>query len=258
MIRRIIHIDEGLCAAACHEGAIGMIDGKAKLLRDDYCDGLGDCLPACPTGAITFEEREAAAYDESAVLENKKNRQQQETLPCGCPGSQSREIRRGEALKTACATENATANTNANIAINTNATTDTITSATTNATTNAESQLRQWPVQIKLAPVNASYFDHAALLIAADCTAYAYGNFHHDFIRGKVTLIGCPKLDSVDYSEKLTEIIRQNEIKSVTIVRMEVPCCGGIERAAVTALKNSGKFIPWQVVTISTDGRILE
>ncbi|WP_455619498.1 4Fe-4S dicluster domain-containing protein [Eisenbergiella sp.] len=236
MVRKIIHIDEekcngcGLCAAACHEGAIGMIEGKARLLRDDYCDGLGDCLPACPTGAISFVEREAAAYDEGAVLENKKKKMQPEgeAVSGGCPGSRVRELRRQETHRPEQAMEV------------------------------VPSKLRQWPVQIKLAPVNAPYFDGASLLIAADCTAYAYGNFHQDFIRGKVALIGCPKLDSVDYSEKLTEIIRQNDIKSLTIVRMEVPCCGGIEHAAVTALKNSGKFIPWQVVTISTDGRILD
>lgn len=235
MIRKIIQIDEdkcigcGLCAEACHEGAIGMVDGKAKLLRDDYCDGLGDCLPACPTNAISFVEREAAAYDEAAVLANKakKMNKQGETLPCGCPGSQSRAIQRESDCS--CSTP-----------------------------TPVTSQLRQWPVQIKLAPVNAPYFDNANLLIAADCTAYAYANFHQDFIRNRITLVGCPKLDAGDYSEKLTEIIRNNNIKSVTVVRMEVPCCGGIERAAVTALQNSGKFIPWQVVTISTDGRILD
>ena len=234
MIRRIIHIDEekcngcGLCAKACHEGAVGMVNGKAKLLRDDYCDGLGDCLPACPTGAITFVEREAAAYDEAAVKAHMEARKTQENCaPAGgCPGSRIQMLNR---TAPAAATVSA-----------------------------APSQLRQWPVQIKLAPIQAPYFNGANLLIAADCTAYAYGNFHQDFIRGKVTLIGCPKLDSVDYSEKLTEIIRQNDIKSVTVVRMEVPCCGGIQNAVVTALKNSGKFIPWQVVTISTDGRILE
>ena len=196
MIRRIIQIDEekcngcGACAAACHESAIGMVDGKAKLLRDDYCDGLGDCLPACPTGAITFVEREAAAYDEAAVIRNQRS-------------------------------------------------------------------LQQWPVQIKLVPTSAPYFDGAKLLIAADCTAYAYASFHEDFKNEKIVLVGCPKLDSIDYSEKLEEIIRSNNITEVTIVRMEVPCCGGLEMAAKRALQNSGKFIPWQVATISVDGKIL-
>ena len=196
MIRRIIQIDEekcngcGACAAACHESAIGMVDGKAKLLRDDYCDGLGDCLPACPTGAITFVEREAAAYDEAAVIRNQR-------------------------------------------------------------------PLQQWPVQIKLVPTSAPYFDGAKLLIAADCTAYAYASFHEDFKNEKIVLVGCPKLDSVDYSEKLEEIIRSNNVTEVTIVRMEVPCCGGLEMAAKRALQNSGKFIPWQVATISVDGKIL-
>lgn len=241
MIRKIININEekcngcGLCAQACHEGAIGMVDGKAKLLRDDYCDGLGDCLPACPTGAITFVEREAAAYDEAAVMENKRKMQENADKPlsCGCPGSQSRQIHREKPAASPLTPSGGSARS-------------------------TDSQLRQWPVQIKLAPVNAPYFNGAHLLVAADCTAYAYGNFHQDFIRGKITLIGCPKLDEGDYSEKLTEIIKNNAIKSLTIVRMEVPCCGGIERAAVTALQNSGKFIPWQVVTISTDGRILD
>ena len=207
MIRRIIEIDEdkcngcGACAAACHEGAIGMVDGKAKLLRDDYCDGLGDCLPTCPTGAIRFVEREAAAYDEQAVLENQKK-----AAPAGIQPS----------------------------------------------------QLEQWPCQIKLVPVNAPYFQGAKLLIAADCTAYAYANVHQEFMRGKVTIIGCPKLDDVDYSEKLTQILENNDIKSVTILCMEVPCCGGLEMAAKKALKESGKFIPWQVVTISIDGKILD
>ncbi len=236
MIRRIIQIDRekcngcGACAEACHEGAIAMVDGKAELMRDDYCDGLGDCLPACPTGAITFVEREAAAYDEQAVMENKQKKMRKEgmTLPCGCPGSQSRQIKRVEEPHAGaqCAAQ--------------------------------ESRLSQWPVQIKLVPVNAPYFDGAKLLIAADCTAYAYAAFHERFMRGHITLVGCPKLDSVDYAEKLTEIIRENDVKSVTVVRMEVPCCGGLERAAVTALKNSGKFIPWQVVTVTLDGRLKE
>ncbi len=239
MKRRIIEIDEekcngcGACAEACHEGAIAMVDGKAKLMRDDYCDGLGDCLPACPAGAITFVEREAVAYDEKAVMENKRKKMQEKmkkegmTLPCGCPGSQSRKIEHAE-----CDNEDI-------------------------SYTKTVSRLSQWPVQIKLVPVNAPYFDGAKLLIAADCTAYAYAAFHEKFIKGHITLVGCPKLDSVDYSEKLTEIIRNNEIKSVTVVRMEVPCCGGLEQAAKNALKQSGKFIPWQVVTISTNGEIL-
>lgn len=228
MVRRIIEINEekcngcGACADACHEGAIGMVNGKAKLLRDDYCDGLGDCLPTCPTGAITFVEREAAAYDEAAVLANK----QKHSCPSGgCPGAAAKAL----PVRTEAA-----------------------------APTRSESQLRQWPVQIKLAPIHAPWFDGAKLLIAADCTAYAYANFHQDFIKDHVTLVGCPKLDAVDYSVKLTEIIRNNDIQSVAVVRMEVPCCGGIEFAVKRALQDSGKFIPWQVVTISTDGRILD
>lgn len=236
MIRRIIKIDEEkcngceLCVNACHEGAIGMVDGKARLLRDDYCDGLGDCLPTCPTGAISFEEREALEYDEEAVKKNMLKKQQSEKLPCGCPGSNSKKIVRDKSNQQ-------------NIS---------------NTSVKAESMLTQWPVQIKLAPVNAPYFDNAKLLIAADCSAYAYGDFHKDFIKDHITLIGCPKLDSVDYSEKLYEIISNNDIKSITLTRMEVPCCGGIEHALKEALKKSGKFIPWHVVTISTDGRIID
>ena len=232
MIRKIIKIDEekcngcGACASACHEGAIEMINGKAKLTREDYCDGLGDCLPACPTNAITFEEREAPAYNEAAVLASKQQKEH-ESLPCGCPGTQSKEIKRE---RCECTTQSPS----------------------------VSSQLSQWPVQIKLVPVRAPYFEGANLLIAADCTAYAYGNFHNEFIRNRITLIGCPKLDEGEYTEKLTEIIKNNNIKSVTIVRMEVPCCGGIEYAAQRALQFSGKFIPWQVVTISTDGKILD
>lgn len=237
MIRKIVQIDEekcngcGACAEACHEGAIGMVNGKAKLLRDDYCDGLGDCLPTCPTGAISFVEREAAAYDEKAVQENIRKKQEQSHTSAvphgGCPGSRMQRIQRSQ--------ESARSNP-----------------------VSAESQLGQWPCQIKLVPVNAPYFDGAKLLIAADCSAYAYARMHDEFMRGKITIIGCPKLDSVDYSEKLTQIIQNNNIQSVTIVRMEVPCCGGLEMAAKKALQSSGKFIPWQVVTISIDGKILE
>jgi Fe-S-cluster-containing hydrogenase component 2 len=231
MIRKIINIDEekcngcGACASACHEGAIEMIDGKAKLTKDNYCDGLGDCLPACPTGAISFTEREAAAYDEKAVAASKAV---QKPLPCGCPGSNSKAIHHSNS------------------------------ESSQSPSTSVGSRLSQWPVQIKLAPINAPYFDAANLLVAADCSAYAYGNFHNDFIKNRITLIGCPKLDEGDYSEKLTAIIKNNNIKSVTVVRMEVPCCGGIENAVKTALMNSGKFIPWNVVTITTDGKIAE
>jgi Fe-S-cluster-containing hydrogenase component 2 len=233
MLRKIIKIDEekcngcGLCAAACHEGAIGMEKGKAKLLRDDYCDGLGDCLPVCPAGAIGFEVREAAEYDEAAVKRNKLKREG-EALPCGCPGTESKFIRREREC------EAFDADTNEN-----------------------RSRLSQWPVQIKLVPANAPYFTDANLLIAADCTAYARGDFHDRFIRNRVTLIGCPKLDEGDYSDKLAEIIKNNSIKSVTIVRMDVRCCGGMENAVKKALQKSGKFIPWQVVTVSADGRII-
>ena len=230
MIRKIIKIDEekcngcGICAQACHEGAIDIADGKAKLLREDYCDGLGDCLPVCPTGAITFEEREAAAYNEAAVKEAQAKK---ERLACGCPGTASKSIKRNDA-------------------------------SAYNGRINLQSELSQWPVQIKLVPANAPYFNGANLLVAADCTAYAYADFHSKFIKNKITLIGCPKLDSVDYTDKLTEIIKNNDIKRVTIVRMEVPCCGGIENSAKTAIQNSKKFIPWSVVTISTDGNIIE
>ena len=228
-----------------------MVNGKAKLIRDDYCDGLGNCLPACPTGAITFEQREALPYDEAAVMANMAASQAQANLAqaqqaeaakltitkpvhaghsCSCPGSKSKTIQRSSQ-------DTAAANQMSQI---------------------PQSQLRQWPVQIKLVPVNAPYFEGANLLIAADCCAFAYGNFHQEFIRNRITLVGCPKLDDVDYTEKLTAILTHNNIKSLTITRMEVPCCGGIEHAAKRALQASGKFIPWQVVTISTDGRIVE
>ncbi|EGT5043718.1 4Fe-4S ferredoxin [Clostridioides difficile] len=238
MMRKIIKIDEekcngcGLCVEACHEEAIGMVNGKAKLLRDDYCDGLGDCLPTCPTNAISFEYREAAEYDEAAVKANMEAKKaQKKTLACGCPGSQSKSINRE--------ISNSTSISNDIVEIK-------------------GSQLNQWPVQIKLVPTNASYLKNASLLIAADCTAYAYGNFHNKFMKNKVTLIGCPKLDEVDYAEKLTEILKENDIKNIVVTRMEVPCCGGIVNAVKTALQNSGKMIPWQIVTISVDGKIVD
>ena len=226
MIRRIITIDEdkcngcGLCAKACHEGAIGMVDGKAKLMREDYCDGMGDCLPACPMNAITFVEREAPAYNEAAVLAAKKAK---ESHPGGCPGSANMTIQPIEPA----------------------------------AFSNVSSQLQNWPVQIKMAPVNAPYFEGADLLIAADCTAYAYGNFHSEFMKNKVTLIGCPKLDAVNYAEKLTQIFQYNNIRSITVTRMTVPCCGGLPFAVKNALAASGKNIPLNIVTISPDGKII-
>ena len=240
MVRKIIEIDRdkcngcGACASACHEGAIGMVEGKARLLREDYCDGLGDCLPACPTGAITFVEREAAAYDQAAVQAAQAAQGEGRPAPAahahgaGCPGARAMELRpRPEAGPAPEGPAPA-------------------------------SQLRQWPVQIKLVPTQAPYYQGSRLLIAADCTAYAYAAFHRQFIRGHITLVGCPKLDGVDYAEKLGEILRRNDIKSVHIVRMEVPCCGGLEQAVRQALQSSGKLIPWQVTVISTDGRILE
>lgn len=232
MIRNIIKINEdkcvgcGLCINACHEGAIGLVDGKAKLLRDDYCDGLGNCLPVCPTNAISFEQREANSYNKE-IAPKRVMAKQAEPLACGCPGSNMQTINRKQPKMTLN-----------NPVINT--------------------QLRQWPVQIQLVPINAPYFENANLLISADCAAYAYGNFHAKFMKNKVTIIGCPKLDECDYTEKLTEIIRQNNIKTVTIVRMEVPCCGGIEYATIEALRASNKMIPWQVITITTDGNIVE
>jgi ferredoxin len=235
VIRKMVTIDEekcngcGLCIDACHEGALELVDGKARLVSESYCDGLGDCLPACPTGAITIQEREADPYDEEAVLQRMQSEKDcaLQELPCGCPGTQAKAIERR-------------------------------TPEVQNQPVAIESQLAQWPCQIKLVPVNAPYFDNAHLLVAADCTAYAYANIHNDFMRNKVTIIGCPKLDFVDYSEKLTAILKAHNIKSVTVLRMSVPCCGGIVNAVKKALLESGKMIPWQVVTISTDGRILE
>lgn len=260
MKRKIVEIDEtkctgcGLCANACHEGAIAMVDGKAKLVKDDYCDGMGDCLPECPAGAIKIVEREAAAYDEKAVQERKMAKMQEQMKaggmalhpeghtppPGGCPGKAMRTFNRtgGPGSVPAVA--------------------DTEVGPPDSRLPIPQSQLAQWPCQIRLVPVKAPFFQGAKLLIAADCTAYAYANFHQEFMRGKVTIVGCPKLDPVDYSEKLTEILRENDIKSVTIVRMEVPCCGGLEMAAKKALQTSGKFIPWQVVTLSLDGRIID
>lgn len=239
MIRRIIEIDRekctgcGLCAAACHEGAIGMEGGKAVLLRDDYCDGLGDCLPACPAGAITFVEREAAAYDEAAVQAHMAVRRASgcagsapQTM--GCPGSAARAV-------PAPSGEDAPAPAGG-----------------------VRSRLGQWPIQIQLLPIQAPFYQGARLLIAADCTAFARADFHERFMKGRVTMIGCPKLDEGDYADKLTELLRLNDIREVTVVRMEVPCCGGIQRAAETALRNSGKAIPLQVVTLSRDGRVLD
>ena len=254
MKRKIITIDEeacngcGLCVEACHEGAIGLINGKARLLRDDYCDGLGNCLPVCPTGAITFEEREAAAFDEEAVKRKIAAAQalkaQKKTAPPmgGCPGSRFGFLNKKPAA--APLEEGADFGEES--------------PAQAPASRPAQSHLNQWPVQIKLLPVNAPCFDGAKLLIAADCTAFSYGDFHNKFMKGKVTLIGCPKLDEGDYTEKLTAILSNNDIKSLTIVRMEVPCCGGLAQAAVNALRNSGKMIPWEIVTLSVDGRILE
>ncbi|MGI5891815.1 MAG: ATP-binding protein [Bacillota bacterium] len=236
MIRKIIKIDPekcngcGLCVSACHEGAIGLVDGKAQLLREDYCDGLGDCLPACPTNAISFETREAAEYDEKAVQEN-MNKKARPAVPCACPGSQAKVFEKdAEATNSQEATKE----------------------------TDRPSQLKQWPVQIKLVNPCAPYLDNAHILIAADCCAYAHGNFHDKYMKNKITLIGCPKLDEGDYADKLTEILNNNEIKSITVARMEVPCCGGIVNAVKEALKNSGKQIPWQIVNIATNGKIVE
>jgi len=258
MKRKIVQIAEekctgcGLCVDACHEGALQLVNGKARLISESYCDGLGNCLPECPAGAITIEERDAADFDEEAVqkqIETDVERSGPEAscgcaeaegapvpkdapgkLACGCPGSSARLIERGECAHQAAASQQAAV---------------------------PASQLRQWPCQIKLVPVNAPYLDNADLLVAADCTAYAHANIHSDFMRGRITLIGCPKLDDTDYAEKLTEILRAHEIRSVKVLRMEVPCCGGIVTAVKQAIIGSGRMIPWGVVTIGTDGRIV-
>ena len=237
MIRKIVTIDEnkctgcGLCVTACHEGALRLVDGKARLISETYCDGLGACLPECPAGAITVQEREAEAFDQAAVESQVREQElpSTESQTCGCPGSQARMIAKRPAEQ-----------------------------IPTPAATLSQSELRQWPCQIKLVPVDAPYFENARLLVAADCTAYAYANIHQEFMRNKITLIGCPKLDADDYSEKLTEILKRHQIKSVTVLRMEVPCCGGISHAVQQALQNSGKMIPWNVVIIGTDGSIIE
>lgn len=234
MIRKIVRIDEekcngcGVCVDACHEGALQMINGKAKLVSESYCDGLGDCLPECPAGAITIEEREADAFDEEAVKQNMKKEQANQNTECGCPGSRAISLKMNRKNQSAPAKEPAV------------------------------SQLGQWPCQIKLVPVNAPYFNNAHLLIAADCAAFAYANIHNDFMKNKITLIGCPKLDDVDYSTKLAEIIKRNDIQSVTVLRMSVPCCGGLAYSVKQALIQSGKMIPWRIVVIDTDGTILD
>lgn len=244
MVRQIIEINEelcngcGLCVNACHEGAIGLVHGKAKLLRDDYCDGLGNCLPVCPVDAITFVEREALEYNEEEVKKNmeiaanEKAKGKEEVKFSGCPGSMAKRIKHSNTEESQDKRKESPGQ--------------------------IESRLGQWPVQIQLVPVNAPYFDGANLLIAADCCAYSHGSFHEDYMKGKITIIGCPKLDEVSYAEKLTQIIKNNDIKSITVTRMEVPCCGGIVEAVKQALIQSGKMIPWQVVIISTQGEILE
>lgn len=237
MKRKIVHIDEekcngcGLCIEACHEGALQLVNGKAKLVSESYCDGLGDCLPECPIGAITIVEREATPFDEEAVKKHlaRKNAANPSSLPCGCPGTQARSLNKEKTP-----------------------------APYPQPVKNVQSELRQWPCQLKLVPVNAPYLDNAHLLIAADCTAYAYAGLHRDFMRNRITLIGCPKLDDGDYTDKIAAILENHEIKSITVLRMEVPCCGGIVNAVKNALLKSGKMIPWQVVTISVDGNIIE
>lgn len=272
MLRQIIEIDEDLCIgcelciSACNEGAIGIVDGKAKLLRDDYCDGLGNCLPNCPTGAISFIQKETLPFDKAAVLEKMKKTLENENVPQvsgGCPGSAVMSINRNSESYIheghgCCSGDEHSHDEDHDCQCEGSSQKVMKKEVASGNNTVIESELRQWPVQIKLMPLKSPLYENANLLIAADCAAYAYGDFHRDFMRNKVAIIGCPKLDDGDYTEKLTEIIRHNDIKSVTIVRMQVPCCGGLERAGKMALQASGKFIPWNVVTISTDGRIIE
>ena len=223
MIRKIVNIDSekcngcGACASACHEGAIVMIDGKARLIKEDYCDGLGDCLPACPADAIQIIEREAAAYDHEAVM-NRLEAMKDPVLRAAIEKAELFDLTKTEPVP---------------------------------------SQLKTFPIQLKLVPIRAAFFNGCKLLIAADCTAYAYGNFHQDFIKDHVTLIGCTKLDAANYAEKLAEIFRQNDIREITVTRMTVPCCGGMEMAVRQAIASSGKDIPVQTVTIDTDGAIV-
>ena len=282
MIRTIIKIDEdrcdgcGMCVIACHESAIAIIDGKARLIRDDFCDGLGNCLPACPTGAISFEEREAAAFDEAAVLANIQGRQHEheacgcpsadaksiehkhvdEHEACGCPGADAKSIECGDSRGSRGTGDGGSSRGGRGTGDGGDSG-DSRGEASTQQQAVVETHLNQWPTQMKLVPPNAPFFYNADLLIAADCAAYVYGDFHHDYMKDRITLIGCPKLDDVDYSEKLTAILKMNTIKSITVVRIEVPCCGGIEGAVRTALRNCGKSIPLQAVTISVEGKVL-
>lgn len=242
MKRKIVSIDRekcngcGLCVDACHEGAIKLEDGKAHLISDEYCDGLGDCLPECPAGAISIIERESSPYDEELVKKKRAEKSElnsKESLPCGCPGTAAKKIVRKPTINN-------------------------VPSVKKEENCKIQSELMQWPVQLKLVNVNAPYFENADLLVAADCTAYAYANFHQDFIKGHITVIGCPKLDDAEYyKEKITEILLKNNIKSITVVRMEVPCCGGIVNAVKTAMLDSKTIVPYKEVIIGTDGTLL-
>lgn len=252
MIRKIISIDEnlcngcGLCVNACHEGALQMVNGKARLVSDSYCDGLGNCLPECPTGAITIIEREADEFDEEAVKKHMEKKKNEGPVGGGCISARAMSLKNGQKQACSCNQDPKELTKKGN---QKNDSYD---------PSMFESQLRQWPVQIQLVPVNAPYFDGAHLLVAADCTAFAYPSIHNDYMKNKITLIGCPKLDDVDYSAKLAEIIKRNDIQSVTVLRMSVPCCGGLAYAVKQALMKSGKMIPWRIVVIDTDGTVLQ